>query len=339
MSKDTELLLVSDGADWALDQVANELISLMGGDSTTIWRSAFSKAERPRVFLSPDIFLASQRLGVINPGAARGFVNFFHGLPQDGSRFAFRLAMLKKFAHNIRGIRTTTEVIADQLREHSITDNIVSIPLGVDVSRFAIQDKVSREIFRHKLGIQQDAIVIGSFQKDGMGWGLGEQPKLEKGPDVLVNTLVWLLKNGVPVHALLTGPSRGYVTQKLATEDVPFTYLGNVPQSELSKVFGMTDSYLVTSRFEGGPRSILESLASGRPVVSTDVGQASSVLRDHSDSRVVGTWNPQELGSAVLEVLRKWDEVRSPAKARMHALKFSIENFQGDWSEFLSKNT
>ena len=339
MSKDSELLLVSDGADWALDQVANELIALMGGDSTTIWRSAFSKAKRPRVFLSPDIFLASQRLGVINPGAARGFVNFFHGLPQDGSHFAFRLAMLKKYSHNIRGIRTTTEAIADALRQQSITDNVVAIPLGVDISRFAIQDKVSREIFRHEFGIKQDAIVIGSFQKDGMGWGLGEQPKLEKGPDVLVNTLVWLVKNGVPVHALLTGPSRGYVTQRLATEDVPFTYLGNVPQSELSKVFGMTDSYLVTSRFEGGPRSILESLASGRPVVSTDVGQASTVLKDHRDSRVLGTWNPQALGSAVLEVVREWDDVRGPANARTHAMKFSIENFHGAWWDFLHRNS
>ena len=38
-------------------------------------------------------------------------------------------------------------------------------------------------------GLPDDAFVVGSFQKDGVGWGDGLEPKLVKGPDVLVEAL------------------------------------------------------------------------------------------------------------------------------------------------------
>ena len=34
---------------------------------------------------------------------------------------------------------------------------------------------------KHNLGIPEDYLVIGSFQKDGEGWGEGLKPKLIKG--------------------------------------------------------------------------------------------------------------------------------------------------------------
>ena len=39
------------------------------------------------------------------------------------------------------------------------------------------------------------------------------------------------------------------------------------------------DLYLVTSREEGGPRMILESMACGIPLVSTKVGQAADLIK------------------------------------------------------------
>ena len=36
-----------------------------------------------------------------------------------------------------------------------------------------------------KYKIPKDKIIIGSFQKDGVGWEEGNEPKLIKGPDIL----------------------------------------------------------------------------------------------------------------------------------------------------------
>ena len=37
--------------------------------------------------------------------------------------------------------------------------------------------------------IDQNKILIGSFQKDGDGWGDGNVPKLIKGPDLFLKTI------------------------------------------------------------------------------------------------------------------------------------------------------
>ena len=42
---------------------------------------------------------------------------------------------------------------------------------------------------KHNLGIPEDYLVIGSFQKDGEGWGEGLKPKLIKGPDIFIETI------------------------------------------------------------------------------------------------------------------------------------------------------
>jgi glycosyltransferase involved in cell wall biosynthesis len=48
----------------------------------------------------------------------------------------------------------------------------------------------------------------------------------------------------------------------------------------LTTAYHALDAYLVASRQEGGPKSVLESLATGIPLVTTRVGQAPDLLED-----------------------------------------------------------
>ena len=105
-------------------------------------------------------------------------------------------------------------------------------------------------------------MVIGSFQKDGKGWGEGNEPKLIKGPDVL-----------------LTGPARGYVKTGLESLKIPCKHLYLQDYREIGKYYQALDAYLVTSREEGGPKGVLESMASGIPLISTRVGQAQDLVK------------------------------------------------------------
>ena len=56
----------------------------------------------------------------------------------------------------------------------------MKIPIGVDVHKYRSQLKYGSEDIRKKLGIGQDVTLIGSFQKDGNGWGEGLTPKAYK---------------------------------------------------------------------------------------------------------------------------------------------------------------
>lgn len=263
-------------------------------------------------------------------------MNFFHGLPSDGPDFSNRFQELLRFKDKIRGIRVTNRDIAGQLKASQLSSNIAIIPLGVEMSQHSIRSEAERVRFRRRMKIPTDTMIIGSFQKDGAGWDCGDVPKLEKGPDIFVETLVWLRNSGVPVHALLAGPSRGYVTARLSKEGIPFSYRGFVKLDEVKQLYSFIDCYLVSSRIEGGPRAILETLASGRPVVSTKVGQASDILSGSSFGRVVNSLSPEDLGIAIVEQMNKWEDDVHPRLARLHASNFDNIHAVNLWREFLA---
>ena len=52
--------------------------------------------------------------------------------------------------------------------------------------------------------------------------------------------------------------------------------------SELNELYNVLNLYVVSSRYEGGPQSIVECAASRTPIVSTDVGIASQILSNES---------------------------------------------------------
>ena len=119
---------------------------------------------------------------------------------------------------------------------------------------------------------------MGSFQKDGQGWGEGLEPKLIKGPDVFLQTIEILKSQIQDLFVLLSGPARGYVMKGLKNLGVDFKhfYLRDYP--ETGELFQALDLYLVTSRQEGGPKAVLESMSSGVPLVTTRVGQAMDLV-------------------------------------------------------------
>lgn len=150
------------------------------------------------------------------------------------------------------------------------------IPLGVDTDIFKPASLETKEQLKKSLGLPEDRFIVGSFQKDGSGWGLGDEPKLIKGPDILVKSLSILAKN-FPIFVLLAGPSRGYVKKNLEKNRIPFMELGNLGLYDIARIYQALDLYIVSSRIEGGPKAVLESMASGIPLISTDMGMISDM--------------------------------------------------------------
>jgi glycosyltransferase involved in cell wall biosynthesis len=187
------------------------------------------------------------------------------------------------------------------------------IPIGINLSMFPLVSQRQRTIARERLGLREDDIVIGSFQKDGEGWGEGSRPKLIKGPDVFVETVARLKKEKSRVHILLTGPARGYVKKELALRDIPFTHTQVARYSDMSVCYHALDLMLVTSREEGGPKSVLESMACGIPLVSTKVGQAADLIRHGENAWMVEVEDVDGLCSYSLMAL----EQNRTAKALM----------------------
>ena len=84
-------------------------------------------------------------------------------------------------------------------------------------------------------------------------------------------------------------------------------FLGSISQQEVANIMRISDVFLFTSAFEGAPISILESLASGLPAVSTDVGEVKRFIKKGSGI-VVKLSHVENLGDAVLKVLSQPDK-------------------------------
>lgn len=206
----------------------------------------------------------------------RTVVTVYHIVPGDE-----RINRIIKGIESIDYIHTTNRFVLNTLLGKGVPgDKIRIIPSGVDLNMFKPTSDEQKYGLRWKLGIPDDAIVIGSFQKDGNGWGEGMEPKLIKAPDVFIKVVERLQRAGGNIHVLLLGAARGYVKRGLDAAGVPYTHIYEPNFLNMYKYYQLLDMYIVASRIEGVPKAILESMASRVPIISTKVGMAEELIID-----------------------------------------------------------
>lgn len=193
---------------------------------------------------------------------------------------------------------------------------IVVIPLHVDRTVFHPICDYDKKKSRDKIGISENQIVIGSFQKDGEGWEEGNKPKLIKGPDVFCD-VVEKLSQKYDIFVLLTGPSRGYVKNRLKKANIPFYHIMLEKAIDVSRYYGLLDLYIVASRVEGGPKAIIESMASGIPLVTTKVGMAPDLVNDGDNGMLCDIGDVDQIFDKACELIEN-------KELRMNVIKNAV---------------
>ena len=212
---------------------------------------------------------------------------------------------MKKHREDIAGVRVSTKEMESVIKNSGINPTKVKlIPIGIDTEIFKPKTKAKQHLMREKLNIPEDAVVIGSFQKDGVGWGEGLEPKLIKGPDVFLK-VIEKLKSEVPnIHVLLSGPARGFVKTGLTKLGVPFTHKYYSNYKKVADLYDALDLYIITSREEGGPKACLESMAKGIPLVTTEVGQCKDLVVNKKNGLMVPIDDISSLFKSSIKILR-----------------------------------
>ena len=230
-------------------------------------------------------------------------VSFFHGKYEDGPGASKHIDDFLKTSNSIYKIITGSSLIYNRLKSWGIQESkLICIPIGVDTKLFNIPSAQKREKIRKALGFKKHEIIIGSFQKDGVGWSHGNIPKYIKGPDLLVQSLEIVSKK-VPISVLLTGPARGYVKNELSKRNIKYKHIFLNSYQEIADYYNALDLYIVSSREEGGPKAIVESMASGVPLVTTNVGMASDFIVDQVNGGLVDQFNPNSIASKIMQII------------------------------------
>tara|TARA_Y100000589_G_scaffold323851_1_gene359034 strand:+ start:65 stop:1216 length:1152 start_codon:yes stop_codon:yes gene_type:complete len=248
-------------------------------------------------------------------------VSFFHGKYEDGTISGEFIDEFIKTKESLFKVITASSLIYQRLKKWGIPETqLTQIPIGVDTNLFKVPSINEKSKIRNKLGLQNHEIVIGSFQKDGIGWSDGNIPKFIKGPDLFIRS-VELIAKEFPVVVLLTGPARGYVKNQLYERGIKFKHVYLNHYEEIVNYYHALDLYIISSREEGGPKAIVESMASGVPLVSTNVGMAKDFLIDNINGGLSENFEPDEIAQKSINILNNPLKENLINQARLDVMK------------------
>lgn len=117
------------------------------------------------------------------------------------------------------------------------------------------------------------------------------------------------------------GPERGDIeamVRDYGLSDV-VTFAGYQSQAEVAEALKTHDALILPSFAEGVPVSLMEAMAAALPVVATRVGGVSELVEDGISGRLVAPGNAQELGAALLDVLKDGGNMGAAGRAKVQA--------------------
>ncbi len=308
--------------DWAIKRVGNyicENINMVQGQNySDVFTNSFNIMENIVHFGSQYMWTAYAPYKYKD---VKYVTSFFHGKREDGKAVSKHIDKFLSLETHLSKIITSSKIVEDRLLGWGVSPGkLVRIPIGVDTKLFKCITPEDKANARIKFNIPTDVKVIGSFQKDGVGWGEGLTPKLIKGPDVFVEAVRYISKQ-MPVFVFLVGPARGYVIRKLEKYNIPYKHLFAENYHDLVECYAAIDIYLISSREEGGPMALMESMSSGVPVVSTNVGMSPDLISDLKTGGLVDSEDVEGLADKCLIILNDNSLYESVKKSGLNRIQ------------------
>ena len=190
--------------------------------------------------------------------------------------------------------------------------SIEFIPKGVDATRFRPDGPTARE----HLHLESRCVVIAVARLVPL-----------KNLRLLIEAVAKVCVRLPDTHLLIVGdgPERAAVRARVAelglTDSV--TFAGSVPQGDLPLFYRAADVFALSSDFDNSPNVVLEAMASGLPVVATDVGGVRDFVAEGIGGAVVPPGNVTALANALERYLAQPDRAR--AAGTHNRLKASAE--------------
>ncbi len=331
----TKLYIQSSNSNWVLDSIKEEMLEICKKINVPTLSDRFGyKLKGQSIFYTSkydvleDFKIPKNRIAF----------PYYHGDPRRDKKFHNLIKTIETNHSYINRIQVSQSYIEDVVLNTGIDSSKVhKIPISIDLKKFPFKEGKDKINLRRELNIPETSFLIGSFQKDGNGWGRGEEPKLIKGPDIFLE-VIEVLKNKVDnLAVLLTGPSRGYVKSGLERLGVDYYHFNLDDYEQISKFYRMLDLYLITSREEGGPRAVFESMASGIPLVTTKVGQAMDVVVHERNGWMVDVGDVDGLSDCAIYVYENNLNLAEVLyNARSTAELNSYESQYEQWTDFMT---
>lgn len=201
------------------------------------------------------------------------------------------------------------EIAAAVQSRHAPAERVVLLPDAIDLDRFPRRTRARTAEARRRLGLRAGSRVLLHF---GWDWEA-------KGGDLFVDAFSRLRERDALVAVTVGGgaPARAARERAGLADDVLRVI---DPVEDVAALYAAADVFVSTSRAEGTPFAVAEALASGLPVVATDI-PAHSELAHRAGNVRLALREADEVAAAVRSALatdaRLSEDMGARARARV----------------------
>jgi len=211
---------------------------------------------------------------------------------------------LVKWPYRIVGSLVAKVIVFSQVTLESLSalgfkrDQITIVPLGIEL----------RPYYDHE---------FNNLVKSSPLLGCVSRFESFKGLNYLIEAMPTILKRFPYLRLVLVGDGcdmsnlKQLVAKMGLQEQVIFT--GAIQASRIPDVLSKIDLFIHPSIKEGTPLSIIEALAACKPVIATDVGGTSELVRNSLTGLLIPPASPSAIVDAVTYMLTNWRAARAMA--------------------------
>jgi glycosyltransferase involved in cell wall biosynthesis len=238
---------------------------------------------------------------------------FWHVHRRPERQRALRVRSAVRFARAARRVDqilcSAPEIAAAVQSRHAPAERVILLPDAIDLDRFPRRTRARTAEARRRLGLRAGARVLLHF---GWDWDA-------KGGDLFVAAARRLSERQPVVAVTVGGGAPAYAARTRAGlgDDVLRVI---EPVEDVATLYAAADVFVATSRSEGTPFAVAEALASGLPVVATDIPGHAELAHRAGNVRLT-LREPDEVAAAVRSALatdsRLAEDMGRRARARV----------------------
>ncbi|HKP92039.1 MAG TPA: glycosyltransferase family 4 protein [Thermoleophilaceae bacterium] len=251
---------------------------------------------------------------------------FWHVHRSPEQRRGLHVRSAVRFARAARRVNkilcAAPDIAAAVQSRHAPAERVVLLPDAIDLERFPPRNRARTAEARRRLGLRAGARVLLHF---GWDWEA-------KGGELFVAAARHLSERESVVAVTVGGGARARAARAKSglTDDQMHVI---EPLDDVATLYAAADVFVSTSRLEGVPFAVAEALASGLPVVATDIPGHAELAHRAGNVRLA-LREPDEVAATIRSALsadaRLVEDMGARARARV-----SEQLDLGSWSERL----
>ncbi|MGA3294927.1 MAG: glycosyltransferase [Candidatus Acidiferrales bacterium] len=250
--------------------------------------------------------------------AGKPYVLTLHGgrLPEFS---ASRPARVRRLLASAVAVTAPSKYLTERMRPYR--DDLLLIPNAIDLDSYP---------FKLRRGAASRLIWLRAFHEI-------------YNPVLAVRVLSRLARELPEIHLTMIGPDKGDGSLQRARQEAEslgvsanVTFLGAVPKQQVPEKLADADIFLNTSNVDNTPVSVMEAMACGLCIVSTNVGGVPYLLDDGNDALLVPPNDAGAMAQAVRRILARSDLAQHlSVQARRNAEQFNWTAVTPQWDRLL----